>query len=308
VAIVKSESRRGTPISLVAIHTNEGNNKPNEADDKTAENLAGYLDRENAAGRSKSYHRICDDDSTVIYAPDSNASWALRTGNSRSLNLCLTGWSHWSRAQWLEHLPMLHRAANEVRGWCLKYNIPMCKLTPQQVGADQRGICGHGDWSVGKRPTLGKASGDHTDPGPNFPWDLFIPMVAGQTDVTGETESDDDMDLNYFSLNGAGSTAIPIPVGAMSADGREAWVSVCVAQLSPDAIAHIRIYPQGEKGGTGDPVIWGTSDLAPAPHPSNLVKRRVAYLKSPTTHVVVHWDLRASATGGWLLIETKKKG
>lgn len=301
MTIVKSESRRGTLISLVALHTNEGDNKPNEADDKTAENLAGYLDRENAAGRGKSYHKICDDDSTVNYVPDSQASWALRTGNARSLNLCMTGWARWSRVDWMAHYPMLRRAAAEVRGWCETYNIPMRKLTPAQVGADWWGICGHVDWSLGKRPLLGKASGDHTDPGPNFPWDLFIPMVIG------ETESDEEMDLNYFPLSGAGTAAIPIPVGAMAADNREAWVSVCVAELARDAVAHVRMYPQGERGGTGDPVIWGTNELAPEPHPSNLVKRKVTYLKSPTTHVVVHWDLRASRTGGWLLIETKKK-
>lgn len=302
MAIVKSESRRGTLISLVAIHTNEGDNKPNEADDKTAENLARYLDRENNAGRGKSYHIIRDDDSRVDYVPYGQAAWALRTGNARSINICLTGWSHWSRPQWLEHFPMLRGAAADTREICLKYNIPMRKLTPEQVGSDWWGICGHGDWSLGKRPTLGQASGTHTDPGPSFPWDLFIPMVIG------ETESDDDMDLNYFPLRGAGTEAIPIPVGAMAADGREAWVSVCVAELAPDATAHVRMYPQGEQGGTGEPVIWGTNDLAPAPHPSNLVKRKVTYLKSPTTHIVVHWDLRASRTGGWLLIETKKKG
>lgn len=301
MAIVKSESRRGVMISLVAIHTNEGDNKPNEADDKTAENLAVYLDRENAAGRGKSYHLICDDDSTVRYVFDSEAAWALRTGNARSLNLCLTGWARWTRSEWLAHFPMLRRAADEVRAWCDMYNIPLRKLTPEEVGGDWWGICGHVDWTLGKRPILGEASGTHTDPGQFFPWDIFLPMVIG------ETESD-DMDLNYFPLTGAGSAAIPIPVGAAAADNREAWVSVCVAELAPDAAANVRLYPQGEQGGTGEAVIWGTADLAPAPHPSNLVKRRVSYLKSPTTHVVVHWDLRASRTGGWLLIETKKKG
>jgi hypothetical protein len=297
----RGEPRRGTPITLIAVHTNEGDHKPNLADDRTAENLAGYLSREIAAKRYKSYHKICDDDSTVDYVPDHLASWALRTGNARSLNICLTGWAHWSREQWLEHFPMLTRAATEIRGWCLHHGIPMRKLTPQQVGADQAGVCGHVDWSVGKRPILGKVSGDHTDPGKNFPWDLLIPLIEGETESDG-------MDLNYIKLAGGmtGVEAIPIPVGAMSADRREAWISVSVADLAPDVAASIRIYPQGERGGTGDPVVWGTPDLAPEPHPSNLVRRKVAYLKSPTTHVIVHWDLRNSRNGGWLLIETKK--
>jgi hypothetical protein len=287
---------------LVAVHTNEGDNKPNEADDKTAENLAGYLDRENAAGRFKSYHVICDDDSTVRYAPDTEAAWALRTGNARSLNICLTGWARWTRTEWLQHYPMLRQAAAQVRYWCQTYNIPMRKLLPGQVGNGWWGIIGHADWSVGMRPLLGTVSGDHTDPGANFPWDIFIPMVIG------ETESDNGMDLNYFPITGAGSMAFPIPVGSMAADQREAWVSASVVDLPPDAAAYVRMYPQGVSGGTGEPVIWGTNELAPAPHPSNLVKRPVTYLKSPTTHLVVHWDLRASKFGGWLLVETKKKG
>ena len=91
--VSKSESRQGSGVRLIGIHTNEGDNPANVFPDRTAENLAGYLDREKESGRSKSYHRICDDDSTVIYVPDSQAAWAMPYGgNLPALQLCFTGW------------------------------------------------------------------------------------------------------------------------------------------------------------------------------------------------------------------------
>jgi N-acetyl-anhydromuramyl-L-alanine amidase AmpD len=68
---------------------------------------------------------------------------------------------------------MLHLGANEVAKWARAYNIPMRKLSPTQVGADWQGICGHIDW------TLGKHNGNHSDPGPFFPWDYFLSLVTG---------------------------------------------------------------------------------------------------------------------------------
>lgn len=171
--VVKSESRASTPISLVIIHTNEGDHKPNMPDDHTAEDLAAYLDRANTAQDWKSYHLICDDNSTVRYVPDDQAAWSALAANRRSLNLCFTGWAHWSRDEWMAHESMLRRGAAEVARWCATYHLPSIKLTPAQVGADQHGVCGHGDWSTGKN------NGNHTDPGAAFPWATFMAMVTG---------------------------------------------------------------------------------------------------------------------------------
>lgn len=175
--VAKSESRRGIPITLVAIHTNEGDNPPDVFPDRTAEGLAGYLDRENAAGRYKSYHRICDDDSTVMYVPDGEAAWALPGGNLGALQLCFTGWARWSRDQWLEHPNMLARGAVIVRAWCDTYGLPRAHLTPDQVAAGHRGVIGHVDWTRSR-----EGRGTHTDPGPSFPWDRFLAMVNYEED------------------------------------------------------------------------------------------------------------------------------
>lgn len=182
--VTMAEGRAGTPISLVVIHTNEGDNKPGDiGDDHTAEDLAGYLRRECAAGRGKSYHRVWDDDSSVRVVPDEQAAWAAKAANRRSLNGCFTGWARWTRADWLTHRSMLARGAAEVAQWCARYDIAARHLSPAQVKAGERGIIGHGDWSAAR---MGDGS-THTDPGAGFPWDEFLAMVEGGT------KGDDEM-------------------------------------------------------------------------------------------------------------------
>lgn len=202
--IPRSESRAGTPISLIITHTNEGPHGAGLTPDHTAEDLAAYLDRANAAGDWKSYHLICDDDSVVHYVPDSQAAWSALSANKRSLNICFTGWAAWPRSEWLLHDRMLRLGAAEVAKWAKAYSIPVRKLTPLQVGADWLGICGHWDW------TLGKHNGNHTDPGANFPWDYFISLIQQGDDVTPEQDkmlreihNESTMRLPSRAFNGA---------------------------------------------------------------------------------------------------------
>ena len=168
-----SSSRNGTPITLIAVHTNEGPNPAGDAGrDQSAENLARYMEG-TPESSGVSYHKVVDDDSVVNFVPDSVMCWALRSGNKRSLNICMTGYAAMTRAQWLEHDGMLRLCAAEVRAWCDTHGIPKVKLSSADVGADRSGICGHVNWTEGKR------DGTHTDPGTSFPWDVFMGYVIG---------------------------------------------------------------------------------------------------------------------------------
>ena len=62
-------------------------------------------------------------------------------------------------------------AAALVADICTRYEIPIRKLTLEQVAAREPGICGHID------VTKAFKTGTHWDPGPAFPWGLFIAMV-----------------------------------------------------------------------------------------------------------------------------------
>lgn len=151
---------RTAPITLVAVHTAEGAT--------TTASLTSYLDQ---PGVEASYHMLVDDTGVVRYLPDDVAAWAMLSGNAVSVQVCLTGFAHWTRTEWLGHDTMLRLAARVVRSWCLVHNIPPVKLTPAQVGAGLSGVCGHWDW------TVGKSDGTHTDPGASFPWDVFMSYV-----------------------------------------------------------------------------------------------------------------------------------
>jgi hypothetical protein len=155
-----SESRQGTRISLIAVHTAEGAT--------TATSLEHYLDQPSVEA---SYHRLVDDTQAIHYLPDDVAAWAMLSGNHRAVQLCFTGFAAWPRSEWLAHDTMLRLGAGIAREWCARYGIPAVKLTPAQVGADMSGVMGHWDW------TLGKRDGTHTDPGPNFPWPDFMSYV-----------------------------------------------------------------------------------------------------------------------------------
>lgn len=77
------------------------------------------------------------------------------------------------RKRWKDalHQSMLRRAAGYVARDCLKYSIPVVKLSSTDLLAGKRGICGHKDVSDAWHQTT------HVDPGPDFPWSQFLGMV-----------------------------------------------------------------------------------------------------------------------------------
>lgn len=162
-------------IQRIVIHTTE-----NTAG-TPAENVANYQ----ITSQSGSYHVLVDttgkrlrenDDSWVTWSTGNNA------GNVQGVNLSFVAQAAWTRAQWLAQEKMLRAGATVVAHWSKTHNIPVTKVTTG------RGVCGHGDL---------RAFGgtDHTDPGPNFPWDVFLSYVnqvlagGGTTTPKGDTLS-----------------------------------------------------------------------------------------------------------------------
>ena len=144
-------------IQRIVIHTTE-----NTAG-TPAENVANYQ----ITSQSGSYHVLVDttgkrlrenDDSWITWSTGNNA------GNVQGVNLSFVAQAAWTRAQWLAQEKMLRAGATVVAYWSKTHNIPVTKVTTG------RGVCGHGDL---------RAFGgtDHTDPGPNFPWDVFLSYV-----------------------------------------------------------------------------------------------------------------------------------
>lgn len=154
-------------IQRVVIHTTENSlGTP-------AKNVADYqLRMENG-----SYHYLVDAVPTKVRCnTDDWVTWSTgnNAGNLYGLNLSFVAQAAWTRAQWLAQEKMLRAGAEVVADWCKKHNIPVTKATTG------RGICGHGDL----RPFGGT---DHTDPGPNFPWDVFLGYVRQAQSGTATT-------------------------------------------------------------------------------------------------------------------------
>ena len=176
----------GRPLSdtprVIVIHYTAGSERSTSAEDGAA------YDQRRTDGTST--HYFVDQDSIIqcVYTWD-RANAARYMGNRIGIQYELCGTSQ-TRAQWLDAASdaTLTLAAKQVARDCYKYKIPVRKITSTQVAAGSHGICGHADITL----AFPADAGDHMDPGPEFPWDVFIARV--QTALTNIITQEDDMD------------------------------------------------------------------------------------------------------------------
>jgi hypothetical protein len=180
----------------------------------------------------------------------------------------------------------------------VKHNIPTVKLTPRDILDGKYGIGGHADWTYAEKMRNPAAKDSHTDPGVNFPWDVFIVMVEAQNRSMGEA----DMNIDNYDLRGKGSRVLLYPTGSSSADQTEAWVSA--STLNMKGKGFIRVIAQGDKGGKHES-IWDERALTQTP--DNLLRRPGVYLQDGVTKLWIEWDLTAAVDGGVVCVEHRKR-
>lgn len=156
------------PIRLIVVHDMESPETVH-----TAEDVAAWFAGTTAPQASA--HLMADSDSIVRTVHDADTAWAAPNANADGLHIEHAGQARQTREQWLDAfgMAMLALTAKAAADWCRAYGIPPVHLTPQQVAAGAKGLCGHWDVTLAYPGT-----GDHTDPGPNFPWDVWVPLVA----------------------------------------------------------------------------------------------------------------------------------
>lgn len=166
------QSRNGTKIDMILLHTEEGGPTKDGAD-----RLARWL---GDPARQVSYHYCVSQDPddngvTVVDVVDTDlASWSALSANNRSVNIVFAGSkASWSREEWLR---WAGRAIDVVAYLCsqdaAKYNIPKKVIKPPYgVGG---GVSDH------RWVTAFMKDGTHTDvggpmrpPWTGFPWDVF---------------------------------------------------------------------------------------------------------------------------------------
>ncbi len=165
--------RDGKAIRYIVIHYTAGSERSTSAEDGAA------YDQRRTDGTST--HYFVDSNSVVQCVLTKNRANAARTkGNRLGIQYELCGTVQ-TRAQWLDDasLPTLRNAAKQVARDCKEYGIPVRRTVAETRRAwtefpdGPKGIVGHVDCTE----AYPEDGGDHTDPGPEFPWDIFLNMV-----------------------------------------------------------------------------------------------------------------------------------
>lgn len=164
-------ARPVSSIIGICIHTTESG-KSATATSATADNVTDYQIRT----ESGSYHVMVGvDGKRIRQNTDGWVTWSTgNKGNNVLLHLCFVGNASQSRAEWLAQETMLRAGATVVRHWSDLYGIPLKKVPVAALP----GVCGHDD-------TRAWGGTDHTDPGPNFPYDKLIEFANGDSATTG---------------------------------------------------------------------------------------------------------------------------
>lgn len=158
-----SGRKTGQP-SVVIIHTTDGSEGR-----QSAENGAAY-DKTRTDGTST--HLFVDQDSIAQEVEFKDEAHAARShGNDVGLQIEVCGLAKQTAAQWNDAasrgtIEQLIIACVEIRGLYGKDRFPLVNLTPAQLRAGKRGFAEHYDATL----AWPEDDGDHTDPGPNFPW------------------------------------------------------------------------------------------------------------------------------------------
>lgn len=170
--------RSTSSIRHFGLHTPEGPEMP-----RFARNLGRYFA---TTDRVASTHFGTDSELTVRYAGDDQTCASAKGINTSGIHVEIAGVAAQSAAEWLDDFSRaaLKRTANLFRLYGDAYGIPARILTTAELAAGKAGIVKHATaWQV--------FGGDYrSDPGDNFPDELFLAMCRGEED-TDVTELDD---------------------------------------------------------------------------------------------------------------------
>lgn len=167
-------------------------------------------------GRDVSSHYCVDDNSVVQCVDLDDSAWTVGNipGNYRGINWELAGFARQTRTEWLDAfgLAMFRQMVPIVQSDCRRFGIPFKRLTVAELRAFRPGFTSHNDLRLAFGITT------HTDPGPNFPWDVFMSMMRGDD----APEGNEDMAIVYRAQ-----------MNPTDADDDQYWISDRVRRRGP---------------------------------------------------------------------------
>jgi N-acetyl-anhydromuramyl-L-alanine amidase AmpD len=163
-------ARVGAKIDWLVTHTMESQEKP-----RTAKNVALWFGGKTKAEPPKASAHYCLDGVDVIQCvSESVVAWAAPGANKNGIHIEHAGSAAQTPMQWDDPFSraVLEQSAKLAADICKRHAIPIVRLSVVDLKAGKRGLCGHVD--ITNAFSGGKG---HTDPGPSFPWDLYLEMV-----------------------------------------------------------------------------------------------------------------------------------
>lgn len=147
------------PKKVIIVHTTEN------APGTSSRAILDYQVRT----QTGSYHRLVDATGQITLAnTDGWRTWSTgNKGNDIALHVSLVAQAKMKRAEWLAQPKMLEGTARVIAYWARTYDIPLVKLTREELGAGKHGVAGHLEAQVW-------GNTDHWDPGYEFPYDVVL--------------------------------------------------------------------------------------------------------------------------------------
>lgn len=155
-------------VPLIGIHTYEC---PRESGERALRDRAKWQE----TSETGSYTVLISADGQSLRANDDNyiPCACLPTGDRLGFHVGFLAYASDSRETWLKYDDQLREGARICADWCRTHgHQPRRLLVSEVAGKKARGFCSHGDISAAFKES------DHTDPGPHFPWDVFLRYVA----------------------------------------------------------------------------------------------------------------------------------
>ena len=272
---------RNRAVQYVVVHYTAGSEGPTSAEDGAA------YDKRRTDGTST--HVFVDRNSILCEVPDTDRAHAARFhGNEIGLQMELCGTAQ-NRAQWLDaaSYATLQNAAKWTAEKCKIHKLPARRLTVAQTRAAYYSSAGNRPFGIVGHIDVTNAypedSGDHTDPGPDFPWDVFLKMVTDELAGTPVapvelnnmarllivTDAPAPKTNGIFVSDGATRRWIPNQgaLDKMITAGLVPWPTATPKMTGADATPVYGPDVDDLKGPKGDP---GPATLAPHTHPATV--------------------------------------
>jgi N-acetyl-anhydromuramyl-L-alanine amidase AmpD len=255
--------RGGRRVLWVVIHDMEAGESR-----ARAENTAEYF-RTMSDGRFVSSHYTADVDSIVQCVPLKDTAFCVGNtpGNSQGIQWELSGFASQTRAQWLDEfgMGMFRRVAPYIRADAERFGIPLRRCTVADLKAFRPGVTSHNDLRLAFGGTT------HTDPGPNFPWDVFMDIITGgeAEDMTPEQSNALTDCLNILTGMASGASLVDVHDrdGKLNLAPLYRRVAVEVAALNdldPDELDEVKAAArEGAVSGQGDLIAAVVAALPP---------------------------------------------